>query len=161
MAIEAQVTRLGALALKSPKVVAIVKRTNLTYPLSWFQRYLLLHFTQRGATRYGYTPRAGQPGSGKAWRGSYTYRKLKKFHHTRPLENTGQGKAQAVGNRKATSTRNSAKAIMPARVFNFRNPASKVDMRKELTTVLDSEQTILEADAQKKADAEFNRASRS
>lgn len=161
MAIDAQVTKLGALALKSPKIVAIVKRTNLTYPLSWFNRYLLLHFTQRGATRYAYTPRAGQPGSGKPWKGSYTQRKLQKFHHTYPLVNTGRGKAQAVGNRRATSTRSSAKAIMPARVFNFHNPASKVDMRAELTTVLDSEQTILEADAQRKADAEFNRASRS
>jgi hypothetical protein len=160
MAIDAQITRLGPLALKSPEVVAILKRTNLTYPLSWLHRYLLLHFTQRGATRYGYTPRAGQPGSGRPWKGSYTQRKLQKYHHTYPLVNTGKGKASVLSGKRATSTRNGAKAIMPARVFNFRNPNSKVDMRAELTTVLDAEQTTLEADAQKKSDAEFARASK-
>jgi hypothetical protein len=160
MALDITLTRLGPLGLKASQITAVVKRVNLVYPQGWIVSFLPVHFTNRATRRYGYTPRQGEPGSGRRFAGSYTHRKLLKYHHTRPLENTGTGKAQAMANRRATSTRDSARAIVPARVFNFRNPNSRVDMRRELTTVLDSEQQNLEGLAQKKTDAEVRRASR-
>ena len=50
------------------------------------------HFTNRGATEYGYRPRQGERGSGGKFNSSYTARKLRKFGHTRPLEYTGETK---------------------------------------------------------------------
>lgn len=158
MGYEVRISELQGLGLKPRAIGSAMRRTMLVYPLGWNERYLPLHFGNAASGRYAYAPRSGERGSGRKFRGSYTHRKLLRYHHTRPLEYTGEGRARALGGKRATSTRETATAIVPARVFNFRNPHSRVDMRGELTKVLEPEQDQLETLAQRKLDAELARA---
>ena len=139
-----------------------VRRVNATYPQAWLVNFLPRHFTNAATRRYGYAPRAGEKGSGKRWKGSYTQRKLRKFHHTRPLEATGEGVASVKSSRRATATTRRATATMRGSVFNFPAPRGGKHrlMRHEIETVLDSEQQQLERLAQKKSDSELRRAAR-
>ncbi|MEN0109099.1 MAG: hypothetical protein AAF805_00100 [Planctomycetota bacterium] len=157
MLITSRTSELGALGLKGADMVPVMVRVMLTYPQGWIRAFLPIHFLKRAYARYGYTPRQGDPGSGRRFAGSYQGNKLLRFGRTLPLVYTGRGRAEALSSRRATATRRRASAIVPARVYNLRNPASRVDMRKELTTVAAVEQAQLNADAQRKTDAEINR----
>ena len=136
-------------------ITQAMRRINRVIPTSWLARFLPIHFTKRGATIYKYQPRAGEKGSNRPFKGSYTQRKLRRRGHTRPLEDTGRGKSDAFSNQRVTSTRKRASAVMRAPVFNFRP-----HMVREITTVLESENDQLDHDATKKTDAELRRAGR-
>jgi hypothetical protein len=106
----------------------------------WHQHFFRKHFTHRGATEYGYTKRNPH----------YEFRKYKKFGHTYPLVYSGQGRTDASSPRiVATATRAEARVrvIMHAPVFNFKNPHSNVNMRRELTTVSQAEAQELAREA--------------
>lgn len=160
MGVAYTMSQLGTLGMKRREINVVMARVMRVFPLGWIRDYLAIHFTKRGATKYGYTPRQGEPGSGYSFRGSYTQTKLKRHSHTRPLEFSGRGKNDALTRNRATSTSKSASAVLNARVFNFRNPNSKVDMRRELTTVTDDENQRLDLLSSQKAEAEFGRATR-
>jgi hypothetical protein len=119
----------------------------------WHQKYYAGHFTKAGAQKYGYYKRKGElisPGS-KAFRRSYTGKKLRKFGHTDPLKFTGEtyhlGKVAKI---KATSKQ--ARVILPAGL-NRKHPKSQIRMRDEATRVLPDESShlkqIAEAEAQR------------
>lgn len=103
----------------------------------WHQLYYEHHFTHEGAREYGYYRRKGELLSGPQFRRSYTGRKLRQFGHTLPLRFTGTayqtGKVAVI-----RSTSKWGKAILP-RVFNFKNPKSRIVMRDEITKVLPHE----------------------
>lgn len=108
----------------------------------WHDNYVRKHFTQAGATEYGYAPRKGQPGNPhpKGFRRSYTGRKLALKGHTRPLVWSGSSYLLVIASRNnvtATAKKGAATARlrMNAPTLNFRNPHSRVDPRAELTTV--------------------------
>jgi hypothetical protein len=116
--------------------------------LTWHDRYVRKHFTNAGATEYRYTPRAGERGSGKAFRKSYTGKKLLSKGHTRPLVFSGESYVRVLGSRTnitSTARRGEAQARlrMNAPALNFKNPRSSIDMRDELTRVSDPEQDEL------------------
>lgn len=103
------------------------------------------HFRGDAAQVYGYTPRKGDPGSGVKFVGSYVYEKLLAVGHRRPLEYSGKLKrATAFARYSRTRTKGEAypgaKLVLPmAGAANLRHPASKINMREELTTILQPE----------------------
>jgi len=115
----------------------------------WHSEMRPKHFTVAGAAEYGYLPRQGEPGNpyrGGFW-ASYTGRKLRKHHHRSPLKYSGELEQLSRARRIDTTvfrTKSRMRVIMPgARKANFRNPASKIDMREELTRVSEQEQVRL------------------
>jgi len=118
----------------------------------WHREMRPKHFTHAGAREYGYSPRKGEAGNRnrKGFASSYTGRKLRLVGHTRPLEFTGEARRLSrIQDIRVTSKR--VRIILP-RKFNFRNPHSRVDMRKEITTVSHREEQELIAAADKDLD---------
>lgn len=112
----------------------------------WHQRYLPLHFLFTAFTRYGYTRRKGMGmnATSKAWRRSYAGRKWRKYRTEDPLTFTGASKLEALGPIKLRGTSKEIRVVLP-RVFNLRNPKSRVNMREEITRLLPAEiQTLIE-----------------
>lgn len=106
----------------------------------WHKEFRDEHFTNRGATKYGYTPRQGDSGTkgAKIWKRSYQGRKLRAVGHTRPLELTGESKELTKRiDIRATSKR--GRIVIHARKFNFKPAGSSVNMRQEIETVLPQE----------------------
>lgn len=105
----------------------------------WHRRIRPKHFRNSATTEYGYAPRAGERGSGRPWKGSYTYLKLRFYGHTRPLVLTGESEqaTETSGRVEATATKTKAQAKvrMDAPALNFKNPKSRIDLRDELTRV--------------------------
>lgn len=135
----------GVEALTKKQVNDALKDAMSAMGMRWRRRYLPLHFGNGASTRYGYTPRAGEHGSGKKFNRSYTGRKLRFLHHTRPLEFTGEGKRQALnGQRVVYATRDKVRIPLP-RKFNWRNKKSKVRMADEIRAVTPQEAQELTA----------------
>ena len=100
----------------------------------WHSQFRPKHFTQRGATEYGYKPRAGQRGNERpTFRSSYTGQKLRRFGHTRPLVYTGLSE-RLSRERKVRSTSKGVRVLLPPG-FNRRQSQSDINMREELTTI--------------------------
>lgn len=134
----------GIEALTKKQVNDAMKRAMGALGLHWRRKFLPLHFGNAASTRYGYTPRSGERGSGRRFYRSYTARKLRFLGHTRPLEFTGDGKRQALnGLRTVYPTRDKVRIPLP-RKFNFRNKKSKVRMADEIRAVTDGEVKELE-----------------
>lgn len=98
-------------------------------------------FTPEHAIAAGYTRRKGEmiPRDTKAFRQSYTGRKLRMFGHTNPLQFTGDTR-RAVKWASVSSTSKGGKAAYSgARVFNFRPPRSKVRMGEEFRRITPQE----------------------
>ena len=159
MIADPRLTQLGAMGIKPAAAKRIVRRVNKSIPVGWLTVYLPRHFGNQATRRYGYTPRSGERGSGRPFKGSYTQHKLRTHGHTRPLEYTGGSRRSAETNNRATSTINSASAVMPgARGYNRRYSGSKINMNQELTRVLEEENQNLDRQATRKADVEYRRA---
>lgn len=112
----------------------------------WHHEIRPRHFTNAGSREYNYAPRSGEPGSGRAFKGSYTHRKLREFGHTRPLERTGESKAAtARATIKATATAKGARVLVRMRApkLNYKNPKSRIDARAELVRVSVRDRTVL------------------
>ena len=93
------------------------------------------HFTKSGAQRYQYAPRGGEAGNPDRygfWR-SYTGRKQKKYHHTKPLMLTGQSQ-RATRMAMITSTSRGARIAVGAGRLGNKTPAGP-DMEEELITI--------------------------
>lgn len=105
----------------------------------WHAHYRHLHFLEGAFARYGYTRRKGMrqaPGS-KGFRSTYTGRKLRKYGHFRPLVFSGDSE-QLSRLLDLRVSANQARVVLP-RGFNRKNPKSQIDMRAELTRVLQPE----------------------
>lgn len=123
----------------------------------WRRYYLPIHFTKAAIRRYNYAPRAGDPGSGRAFKGSYQWRKLKGYKNsegipsartTRPLVYTGRSEQSAkrgtITPRAQSAERGYVDISIPAPALNFKPAGSKVDMRAEVTAVTPAEEKKLE-----------------
>lgn len=119
--------------------------------LFWHQNYLDRHFTREGAKAYGYEPRQGdlqKPFTDK-WYRTYTGRKYRTFGHRDPLKFTGRSyRYLKLPRFRITATRGVAKLriLLGAPAFNFKNfrgGRSKVNMAKDISTLLDSEKQAM------------------
>jgi hypothetical protein len=137
----------GADNFSKSSMNAIFKESHAEVGLLWWSKYLPMHFGSRATQRYGYKPRKGakQAFRGQANdenRGSYSERKIRAVGHTRPLEYTGKGKQQALAQPKVVATRNKVRVRLP-RKFNYRNPASDINMADEIRAVRPDEISAL------------------
>jgi hypothetical protein len=105
----------------------------------WHREYRPKHFTKSGAREYGYQPRSGDPGTGGAAKFMQSYQgyKNRRYHHTNPLELTGESK-RATETERIVSTFRQARVIMNAKSLNFRPY-----MVAELTTISEAEKAAL------------------
>lgn len=105
----------------------------------WHQEYYERHFTHAGAEEYGYYKRKGELLSpvSKAFKRSYTGRKLRQFGHTLPLRFTSAtyqlGKVAVI-----KSTSKGGRVILP-RGLNRKHAKTRIVMRDEITKVLPQE----------------------
>lgn len=72
------------------------------------QEMLPVRFTKRAIKLLGYSPRSGDPGSGRAFRGSYQWKKLKRFKNGQGIRAAGEVKpfvwsGETRGNAKSRS----------------------------------------------------------
>ncbi len=106
----------------------------------WHDLYLPEHFKESAYSRYGYYKRKGMglDPSGRAFRRSYTGRKLRQQHHERPLVFSGEGQSLALGPVRIRATGKQARVVLPSK-FNLRNPKSRISMREEITKIIPAE----------------------
>lgn len=100
----------------------------------WHQKMRPKHFTREGAREYGYTPRKGEAGSGKAFKSSYTGAKHRRFGHTLPLVFSGVSR-QLSRLRDVRATSRGVRIVMTIPAFNFKPKNSSIDMRQEMSRV--------------------------
>lgn len=86
----------------------------------WHRNYKAVHFTKRGARLYKYTPRRGEPGSGRRFKGSYTELKLlrkplfegstagRPIGEVKPLVWSGMSRSAALASRRVEATARSS-----------------------------------------------------
>jgi hypothetical protein len=101
---------------------------------TWHKRFRRPHFTMAAYGKYGYMPRSRR----------YNFFKRRSLGHTLPLVLSGTSR-QLSEQRTVVATKRGANVRMPVRVFNFKSKTSKVDKRKEFTTVIPQETQILES----------------
>src|SRR3990172_4585931 len=93
------------------------------------RRHLAKHFTEAGASEYGYARRSRD----------YTKKKEKKFGHRNPLEWTGELK-RCIRSPEIRATAKGVKIVLRgSQKANLRNPKSKADMAAELRVISDAE----------------------
>ena len=110
----------------------------------WHKALRPKHFTQRGATEYGYTARAGQRGSGKAFRRSYQGQKLKIKGHTRPLVYSGDSqKLTRLRIVRPLPKGRGVRVPLRAPALNFSPKGGRLNMAAEMTTISQPEGIIL------------------
>lgn len=106
-----------------------MKETWQEAAIEFHARFSDDRFTNRHATAAGYAPRSK----------NYTRRKLKEFGHTRPMEFSGTAR-RLSRTANVTSTSKTATLRYPGlRVFNFKHPKQRADLREEFTKVLPEE----------------------
>jgi hypothetical protein len=116
----------------------------------WHRNLRRKHFSAAGAREYGYLKRKGEelPRGTKAFRRSYTGRKLAKYGHTRPLVYTGVSLALS-GIKDIRSTSKRARVVLHCPGLNRRHASSSIRMYDELTRLSASDQRVLTDMAQK------------
>lgn len=135
------------------KALRVALRESLRFVgMFWRRTYLPIKFTRAAYRRYQYTPRGGDAGSGRAFLGSYQWKKLKGFKNdeglaslktTRPMVYTGRsersGKRGQVIPRAQSAERGYVDITIPAPALNFKPAGSNVNMREEITRVTPEE----------------------
>ncbi len=127
--------------------------------LWWHRTLKAVKFTKRGATRYKYAPRSGNPGSGRRFKGSYAQAKVLKTKYrglgvpsigeNKPNVWSGRSRASAMAGRKVKATasssgKGSVDITINAPALNFKNPKSKAHPRKEVTATTSAEISEME-----------------
>lgn len=151
----------GIESLKPGRINGIVRNALGNTGMRWRSRYLRLHFGNAAATRYSYTPRSGERGSGRAYARSYTAQKAAKYGHTRPLELSGSGRREAESSKvvNPVANKNGARVEIPLpRKFNLRGKGSKVNMADEIRAVLPVELSDLSQFLTDELESGFNQA---
>lgn len=94
----------------------------------WHQRFRRQHFGADASARYGYAPR----------KPLYLKNKRRAVGHIRPLVFSGQSEQLSrIRDVRATSKR--GRIVLHTPGLNRKHPASQVNMREEMTTVIASE----------------------
>lgn len=123
-----------------------VKAGFFTMADGWHRKVRRGHFALSARSKYNYTPRSR----------TYNTVKRKAVGHTIPLVLSGTSRDLSE-TKKVTATSKEGRVRMPVRVFNFRTAKSKVDKRKEFTTVLPQERNVLSANAHKTVEQKAQR----
>lgn len=155
MAIILRSTISGFAALKPRELKPIMHAALVDTGERWRDKYLEMHFTNEASSRYGYLPRAGERGSGKNFRGSYTWRKLREKNHSLPLVFSGRSRDDSLKTKKIRALGSMKTARVRVTVsprFNLRHPKSRIRMGEEVTRVLQSEEKDLSAFLVKRLD---------
>jgi hypothetical protein len=154
------VTRRGVEALTTRQQRDCLRESMRVIAEGWHDNYKLLKFAKSAMRRYNLTPRSGDPGSGRAFRGSYQWAKLKRrkngdgaqaIGEVKPFVWSGRSRTLAMASRKVvatakSSTRARSEAVINAPALNFKNPKSKVNAREEMERVIPAETAVLEGD---------------
>ena len=134
------VTRKNAATLKVKDIENFMRKAMKTMPVFWHRYYRMVHFSGRGARIYRYTPR----------RTKRIYSETVRMKGKRPLAPDGRPLVWSMTSllrsriRKFVARLNKAWVSSPLNVFNIRprhNP--RIDMRREYTTVVPRERTVL------------------
>lgn len=133
----------------------IAREVSLDVGAFWHDNFLEKHFTQAGAVEYGYAPRDGdrQRPNEKGFRRSYQGRKLRFKGHTKPLVFSGRSRERLRWPRlRVTATRGIAtlRILLDAPAFNFKQPTSNVDMRRDITAVSAREEQAMSEHARER-----------
>jgi len=112
----------------------------------WHRKFKGLHFQAFAGAKYSYAPR-----SPRYAKKEYAFGKKRAPGPPRPLVFTGQSEKLAMASNKVNARATSfdkyhADVIVNAPALNRRNKDTRVDMRKEMTTVLPAEAKQLEAE---------------
>lgn len=155
-----------------------IQRTTWRFVgLFWHRTYKAIHFTKRAMRRYGYTPRRGDPGSGRRFKGSYQELKLLRkplfkgsnagtpIGEVKPLVWSGRSRALAMASRKVEATAKSSgrgrvDIIINAPALNFSGPKGRINMRREMETVTAQEELQMGKVASERFIKELNRLNR-
>lgn len=124
----------------------------------WDRDFKMLRFTDAGAKRYHFAPRAGEPGSGRKFAGSYTQAKLRRrkngqgvqaIGETKPLVWSGDSRNKARAQQKiearaGSSSRAYARNIFDIPTLNLTPKGGRIKPREEFQRVIESERRYLE-----------------
>lgn len=122
----------------------------------WHRNYKAVKFTKGAIRRYGYTPRRGDPGSGRRFKGSYQEAKLLKkpffdgstaglpIGEVKPLVWSGRSRSLAMAGKKVDATARSSgqgkvDIIIYAPALNYPGPNGRIKMRDEVTATIPQE----------------------
>ena len=133
MAFQIKFTVTNEAAVSKQALNAIVKGEWLETGDRWHKKFRKGHFALTAYTKYSYSPRNKR----------YNFLKQKKLGHVIPLVLSGTSRGLSE-TKQITAHREGVSVQMPVRVFNFKTRNSKVDKRKEFTTVIPEEVTFLE-----------------
>ena len=101
------------------------------------EQYRDKRFTSEHAAEAGYMKRKGEliPRNSKAFRQSYTGRKLRIHGHTNPLEFSGATRRALKWASVSSTSKGGKAAYAGARVFNYLPPRSKIRMGDEFRRI--------------------------
>ena len=136
--------------------------------LLWWRKFLPIHFTNRASNRYGYAPRSGEPGSGRAFRGSYSEAKLKRkkiagvqaIGEVKPLVWSGRSRERATSSPNIETVAQNfrsfeARVILDVPALNF-----KPRLREELIADYESEIQAMNRSFDRAFELELNKLGR-
>lgn len=124
----------------------------------WDKLFKMKRFLAGAQRRYNLTPRRGQPGSGRAFKGSYTEAKLKRrvngdgvraIGETKSFVWSGAVRSKVQGQRKivakaASHTRAYAENIFDVPTLNLTPKGGRIKLREEFQRVIEEERRLLE-----------------
>ena len=127
---------------------------------TWDYRYKMLKFRDLAVRRYGLAPRRGEPGSGRAFKGSYAEAKLKRrangqnvrsIGESKPFVWSGNSRERAQHNARvkataASSTRGECQNIIDVPTLNLTPEGGRINLREEFERVTDDERAACEAE---------------
>ena len=118
----------------------------------WWREYLPIHFTKRATRLYDYNPRQGEAGSGRAFRGSYSWMKLERMKiagkraigEVKPLVWSGESRERATSNQNIQATAKNFRTYKADVIINAPSLNFVVGSRVEITATTVEEDRSLE-----------------
>lgn len=148
---------------KLPKVGTKVRRDGLRVSVKaggnhYKQRFLMRRFTHAGIKLYNLTPRRGQRGSGRPFRGSYVEAKIKRRENGAGVRAIGENKPYVwsgetrnrvrsmarVEGKAASATRGHWVIIAQARQLNRAGSGKRINLVEEFERTAPSEEREVE-----------------
>lgn len=124
---------------------------------AWHFRFKMKKFTNSASREYGLSPRKGEPGSGRGFRGSYTEAKLKRRINGKGVRAIGETKPFVWGGKSRDDAKASTKVVARARggfgsadciinapTLNLKPKGGRINLREEFERVTDKERRELE-----------------
>lgn len=124
----------------------------------WDKLYKMLRFKDSATARYDLTPRMGEPGSGRRYKGSYTARKanrrtngagVRAIGETKPFVWSGASRSKVQATQKIVARATSASRAYAENIFdvptlNLTPKGGRIKLREEFQRVTERERANLE-----------------